>query len=67
MKLMYKSIVICGLAGLFYCYEYLLRIAPNVMLNDIKQAFSISAANVGHWQLIFIMLIHPYSYQQAYS
>ncbi len=45
---MHQSFLICSLAGFFYCYEYLLRIAPNVMLNEMMAAFHISAAVMGH-------------------
>lgn len=39
---------VCLLAGVFYCYEYLLRIAPNSMVGDLMESFNLSAASVGH-------------------
>lgn len=39
--------VICGLAAVFYCYEYLLRISPNPMIPELMQAFGVTAAGVG--------------------
>lgn len=35
--------VICGLGALFYCYEYLLRIQPSVMVPELMRQFHISA------------------------
>lgn len=39
--------LICGLGALFYCYEYLLRIAPNVMAQELMSSFGISAGTFG--------------------
>jgi MFS family permease len=39
--------VICGLAAVFYCYEYLLRIQPSVMVPELMRQFSISADKFG--------------------
>lgn len=39
--------LICSLAAFFYCYEYLLRITPSVMMPDLMQAFNLSAFGVG--------------------
>lgn len=35
--------VICGLAAVFYCYEYLLRIEPSVMVSELMRQFNLSA------------------------
>lgn len=32
---------ICGLAAAFYCYEYLLRITPGLMVPELQRAFSV--------------------------
>ena len=40
--------LICGLGALFYCYEYLLRIAPSVMTTDLMQAYQINATVLGN-------------------
>lgn len=31
--------LVCGLAAAFYCYEYLLRIAPGLMVPELQKAF----------------------------
>lgn len=33
--------VICGLAAAFYCYEYLLRITPSLIIPELQLAFSV--------------------------
>src|ERR1700722_8240175 len=40
--------LVCGLGALFYCYEYLLRIAPSVMTADLMQAYHINATALGN-------------------
>jgi MFS family permease len=35
--------LICGLGALFYCYEYLLRIQPSVIVPELMRQFHISA------------------------
>lgn len=35
--------IICGLGAVFYCYEYLLRIQPSVMVPELMRQFNISA------------------------
>ncbi|MES2212432.1 MAG: MFS transporter [Pseudomonadota bacterium] len=39
--------LICGLAALFYCYEYLLRVSPSVMIPELMRSFSVSATEIG--------------------
>lgn len=39
--------VICGLAAVFYCYEYYLRVAPSVMTADLMRTFGVSASALG--------------------
>lgn len=41
---------VCSLAALFYCYEYLLRIEPNVMETALRQHYHLSADGLG-WLL----------------
>lgn len=31
--------LVCALAAIFYCYEYLLRISPSVMSQQLMQAY----------------------------
>ncbi len=40
--------LVCGLGALFYCYEYLLRIAPSVMTKDLMGAYHIQATALGN-------------------
>lgn len=40
--------LICALGAVFYTYEYLLRIAPNVMISDLMKSFHIGSASLGH-------------------
>ena len=39
--------VICTIAAIFYCYEYLLRVTPSVMMPELMQTFHLSAASLG--------------------
>ena len=39
--------MICGLGAIFYCYEYLLRIQPSVMVPELMRQFHISADRLG--------------------
>lgn len=39
--------LICGLGALFYCYEYVLRIMPSVMAQDLMATFNINAFALG--------------------
>jgi hypothetical protein len=39
--------LICGLAALFYCYEYFLRIAPSVMDHQLRMTYHLDATALG--------------------
>jgi len=39
--------IVCSLAALFYFYEFVLRVAPSVMVNDMMGQFGINAAQFG--------------------
>lgn len=39
--------LIVSLGALFYCYEYLLRIAPSAMIDELMQTFHLSANGLG--------------------
>ena len=43
----YLSFIIVSLAGLFYCYEYLLRISPSVMVQQLMSYYGITATGIG--------------------
>lgn len=56
--------VICGLAAAFYCYEYLLRITPGLMVPELQRAFSINgqyldATLVGHLSAFYYYAYTP--------
>jgi sugar phosphate permease len=38
---------ICSLGALYYCYEYLLRISPSVMIDDLMNVYHLTGAEVG--------------------
>jgi len=40
-------------ASLFYAYQYILRVMPNIMLDDIMQKFNISTAAFGQFSGIY--------------
>ena len=39
--------LICLLGAIFYCYEYMLRIEPSVMIPELMRQFSVTAASFG--------------------
>jgi MFS family permease len=51
--------IICSLAALFYCYEYLLRIAPSVMMQDLMQAYHINATVFGNLAAFYYYAYTP--------
>ena len=48
---------ICFIGALFFCYEYLLRIQPSVMVTELMKQFSIAATGFG-----FIIALYYYAY-----
>jgi len=50
---------ICGLGALFYSYEYLLRIAPSVMENSLRDHFTLSATGFGFLSSIYYFAYVP--------
>jgi sugar phosphate permease len=56
--------VICGLAAAFYCYEYLLRITPGLIVPYLQQAFSVrgmplDATAIGHLSAFYYYAYTP--------
>jgi MFS family permease len=49
-KASFKGWWVCSLAAMFYAYEYLLRIEPNVMEHALRQRFHLGAGSFG-WLL----------------
>jgi predicted MFS family arabinose efflux permease len=41
------------IASVFYAYQYILRVMPNIILNDIMQQFSIDTATFGQFSGIY--------------
>src|SRR5262245_9308234 len=58
-KSLFLPWVICGLGALFYCYEYLLRIAPSVMMVDLMQAYQINATVFGNLAAFYYYAYTP--------
>ncbi len=56
--------IICGLAAIFYCYEYLLRITPGLIVGELQFAFSINgqyldATAIGHLSAFYYYAYTP--------
>src|SRR5476649_2578638 len=56
--------IICGLAAAFYCYEYLLRITPGLMVPELQKAFSVhgdylDATLIGHLSAFYYYAYTP--------
>ena len=41
------------IASLFYAYQYILRVMPNIMLDDIMQQFNLSSATFGQFSGVY--------------
>ena len=41
------------IASVFYAYQYILRVMPNIMLDDIMQQFQIGAATFGQFSGVY--------------
>lgn len=41
------------IASIFYAYQYILRVMPNIMMNDILQQFNIDAATFGQFSGVY--------------
>ncbi len=51
--------VICILGALFYCYEYLLRIAPSTMVTELMQSFNLHAETFGAMVSLYYLAYTP--------
>ncbi len=49
--------IICSLAAFFYCYEYMLRIEPSVMVEPLMHDFAVTAGGLG-----FLVALYYYAY-----
>lgn len=50
---------LCGLTALFYCYEYLLRIAPSVMSTELMQYYALNATAFGNLFAVYYYIYTP--------
>lgn len=53
---------ICGLAAAFYCYEYLLRITPGLMIPELQLAFSVNGAYLDATLIGHLSAFYYYAY-----
>lgn len=53
------AIVLVILSAFFYCYEYILRISPNVMMPAIMQHFALSAGGAGLLVSLYYFIYTP--------
>lgn len=57
--------IVCGLAAGFYCYEYLLRITPGIMVEYLQLAFTnkngmpLDATQIGHLSAFYYYAYTP--------
>jgi sugar phosphate permease len=51
--------IICILGAVFYCYEYLLRIAPAVMVPELRDAFHLDATAFGALVGLYYLVYTP--------
>jgi len=50
---------ICGLGALFYCYEYLLRIEPSIMIPELEHYFNVNAETIGLMTALYYYAYTP--------
>lgn len=59
----WQAFLMCVLAGVFYCYEYYLRVAPSVIQPQLMEAFNISQGGLGtlvaYYYLAYVPLQLP--------
>lgn len=51
--------IICTLAAIFYCYEYVLRMEPSVMVTELMHAFQVNATQFGMLTAVFYFIYTP--------
>lgn len=54
--------VICGLAAAFYCYEYLLRITPGLIVPELQLAFSVRGMPLDATLVAYLSAFYYYAY-----
>ena len=50
---------IVSLGAIFYCYEYLLRVSPSVMSQQLMQTYDLNAGSFGHLSAIYYYVYIP--------
>lgn len=55
----YTKWIIWGLAAIFYFYEFVLRVSPSVMIQELMQSFSITASAVGVMSAFYLYAYAP--------
>jgi len=51
--------IICTLAAIFYCYEYLLRMEPSVMVTELMHEFQANATELGTLSAFYYFIYTP--------
>lgn len=49
------ALFVWAIASLFYAYQYILRVMPNIMLDEIMQRFDISTATFGQFSGVYYL------------
>lgn len=66
----WSAFMMCVLAGVFYCYEYYLRVAPSVIQPQLMETFNISQAGLGtmvaYYYLAYVPLQLPVGLMMDY-
>lgn len=51
--------IICSLAAIFYCYEFLLRMEPSVMVPELMRDFNANATQLGVLSAVYYFIYTP--------
>lgn len=51
--------LVCAAAAVFYCYEYLLRITPSIMVDELAATFQANATQIGLLSASFYFVYTP--------
>lgn len=69
-SLAFVALIMCVLGGVFYCYEYYLRVAPSVIQPELMAVFNISQAGLGtliaYYYLAYVPLQIPVGLMMDY-
>lgn len=64
------ALIMCVMGGIFYCYEYYLRVAPSVIQPELMATFDISQAGLGtliaYYYLAYVPLQIPVGLMMDY-